>query len=108
MATVQLTEQNFSEVVENNPTVLLDFWAPWCLTCTAFTAVLAASSEHHPGTVFATINTDEQQNLAGAAGITSVPTLLVIKDHRLVHTQHGALSPAALEALLRELAELDG
>lgn len=108
MATVQVTEKNFSDIVENNRTVLMDFWAPWCLSCIGFGDILVAASERHPETVFATVNTDEQQKLAGAARITSVPTLLVIKDHRLVHTQRGAISQQVLEALLDELAHLDG
>lgn len=106
MATVQLTQHNFSAVVENNRIVLIEFWAPWCSSCTAFTATLTASSECHSDAVFATVNTDEQQALAGAAAITSVPTLLVIKAGQVVHRQRGAVGRAVLEAMLDELDTL--
>lgn len=107
MATLQLTKENFQEVVENNDTVIVDFWAPWCAPCRAFGPVFEKASENHSDAVFAKINTQEQQELAAAFNIRSIPTLMVFRDRTLVFSQPGMLPGHVLDELVRKVKELD-
>ena len=107
MATVELTKDNFEEVVTGNDTVLVDFWAPWCGPCKGFAPVFEQASETHADVVFAKVNTDEQQELAAAFNIRSIPTLMVFREKVILFQQAGALPASALEQLLSQAKGLD-
>ena len=107
MATVDLTSENFEKTVNESPMVVIDFWAPWCGPCRGFAPVFEKSSEAHPDVVFAKVNTDEQQELAGAFGIRSIPTLMVFREKVILFQQAGALPGNALEQVLSQAKSLD-
>ena len=90
MATIELTKDNFEQTINGNQTVIIDFWAPWCGPCRGFAPVFEKASEAHPDVVFAKINSDEQQELAGAFNIRSIPTLLLFKNGERVDQKVGA------------------
>ena len=107
MATQDLTEQNFNDTVAGNDIVLVDFWASWCGPCRAFAPTFTASSEKHPDIVFAKVDTEANEQLAAAAEIKAIPTLMAFKKGHLVFNQAGALPPAALEDLITQIRDLD-
>lgn len=107
MATVELTKDNFAEVVSANDTVLVDFWASWCGPCRAFGPVFEQAAEAHPDLVFGKIDTEAQQELAASFGIQSIPTLMILRDQVIVFSQPGALPGDALEDLISQAANLD-
>ena len=107
MATIELTKENFEATINSNDTVLLDFWASWCGPCQQFAPVFEAMSESHPGIVFAKINTEEQQEIAGHFQIRSIPTLMIFREQIIVFSQPGALPPAGLESIIEKVAALD-
>ena len=107
MATVELTKENFEKTVNDHPMVVIDFWAPWYGPCRGFAPVFEKTSESHPDVVFAKINTDEQQELAGAFGIRSIPTLMVFREKVVLFQQAGALPGGALEQVISQAKALD-
>ena len=107
MATVTLTKDNFDEVVGGDGLVLVDFWASWCGPCRMFAPVFERASQQHPDVVFGKVDTEAQPELAGAFGITSIPTLMVIRDKVVLYAQPGALPQAALEELIGKAQEVD-
>ncbi len=107
MATIDLTQENFEKTVNENPLVVVDFWAPWCGPCKGFAPVYEQASEAHPGVVFAKVNTDEQQELASAFAIRSIPTLMVFRDKVILFQQAGALPRTALDQVITQAKSLD-
>jgi thioredoxin len=107
MATVELTKDNFDQVVTGNDMVIIDFWAPWCGPCRNFAPVYEAASEKNPGIVFGKINTEDEQELAGQFGIRSIPTLVIFREHVGIFSQPGALPASALDEIIVKARELD-
>jgi len=107
MATLDLTKDNFEQTVLNNDLVILDFWAPWCGPCQGFAPVYEEISEKYADVVFAKVNTEEEQELAGHFQIRSIPTLMVFREKVIIFTQPGALPGSALEEIIAKAKMLD-
>lgn len=107
MATVELTKDNFEQVVTGNDMVVVDFWAPWCAPCRSFAPTFEAASEKHEGVVFAKVNTEQEQDIAAAFNIRSIPTLMVFRENVILYAEPGALPPTALEEILDKAKSLD-
>ena len=107
MATTTLTSENFDEVVSASDLVLIDFWAGWCGPCRAFAPVYERVSARHDDAVFGKVDTDAEPGLAGAFGISSIPTLVIIRDNVILYAQPGALPEQALEELVGKARTAD-
>ena len=107
MATTELTAENFESVVDGGGLVLVDFWAAWCGPCRMFGPVFERVSERHPDVVFGKVDTEAEPALAGGFGISSIPTLMIIRDKVVLYAQPGALPEQALEQLISQAREID-
>jgi thioredoxin 1 len=107
MATINVGEKEFEKLITESPIVFVDFWAEWCGPCKMFGPVFEAASEKHPDVVFAKVDTEAEQSLAGAAGITSIPTLMAFRDGILLFRQPGALPAPSLEELIGAIKAAD-
>jgi thioredoxin 1 len=107
MATVELTAENFEPALTAGGLLLVDFWAAWCGPCRRFGPVFERVSGNHPDAVFAKVDTQAQPELAAAFGISSIPTLVLIRDNVVLYAQPGALPEQALEQLIAKAREID-
>ena len=107
MGAVAIGMKDFQQTVEKGGIVLVDWWAPWCGPCRSFAPNFEAVAEANPDVTFAKVDTDEEQELAGAFQIRSIPTLMVFRDKVLVFSQAGALPKSVLEELLAKVRALD-
>ena len=107
MSTIALTSETFEDTVTRQGITLVDWWASWCGPCRMFAPVFEQASEKHPDVTFGKIDTEDQQGLSAAAGITSIPTLMAFRDGILVFRQPGALQAAALEQVIQAVRDLD-
>ena len=107
MATVNLTAETFESTVLADGIVLVDWWAPWCGPCRMFGPIFEEASEQHADIVFAKVDTEAEQELAGAASISSIPTLMIFRDGILLYSEAGALPAPALEDIITQVQALD-
>ena len=107
MATIDLTKNNFEDIVRKNDMVVVDFWASWCGPCRGFAPVFDAASEKHQDIVFGKVNADDEQELAGTFGIRSIPYVMVMREKVVVFAQAGALPVEGLESIIRQVRALD-
>lgn len=107
MPTLPLDADNFQTTITGHPNVIIDFWAPWCGPCRNFAPTFEAAAEKNPGMVFAKVNTEEQQEIASAFNIRSIPTLMIFRDQIVIYSEAGALAPAAFDQLIEQAMALD-
>jgi len=107
MATVDLTPENFKDVIEQNDFVIVDFWAPWCGPCQSFGPVYEQVSEKYDDIVFAKVNTQDQQELAGMFNVRSIPTLMIFREQVILYSEAGALPQSSFEKLIEDARALD-
>ena len=107
VATIEVTQENLHQIINENNMVIVDFWAPWCGPCRSFAPAYEATSEKHPDVVFAKVNTEEQQALAGYFQIRSIPTLMIFREKIIIFAQPGALPASAFEQVIEKAKALD-
>jgi len=107
MATIQLTSENFKDVINNNDIVIVDFWAEWCGPCKSFGPTFEAASDKYPEIAFAKVNTEEEREMAAGFNIRSIPTLMVFREQVILYAEAGALPASALDQLVEQVKGLD-
>jgi len=107
LATVELTKENFEQVVNDHDMVVVDFWAPWCGPCRWFAPAFEAESARHDDVVFGKVNTEDQQELAAAFNIRSIPTLMFFREKVILYAEAGALPPAMLAEVVKQAKSVD-
>lgn len=107
MATVELTLEKFEQTLKENEIVIIDFWAEWCGPCKSFGPIFEKTSESHPDILFAKVDTEAQQELAGGLGIRSIPTTMIFRDNILIMSEPGVLPESSLNDVLAKTRELD-
>jgi len=107
MPTLELNADNFQQAINDNDNLIIDFWAPWCAPCRGFAPTFEAASEKRTDVVFAKVNTEEQQEIAAAFNIRSIPTLMMFRDQIIIYSEAGALPAAAFEQLIEQAMALD-
>ena len=107
MATVELNEDSFESTISDNDIVIVDFWAPWCGPCRSFAPTYESISENHEDIVFAKVNTEDEQGIAAAFQIRSIPTLMIFREKIILFSQPGAMPGAQLEDIIKQVRDLD-
>jgi thioredoxin len=107
VATVELNKGNFEDIVTQNKMVIVDFWASWCGPCKSFAPVFEATSEQHPDIVFGKVNADDEQELAAAFSVRSIPYVMLLREKVVLFAQAGALPAEGLESVIRQARALD-
>ncbi len=107
MATIELNKENLVSTINDNPFVIIDFWAPWCGPCQSFAPVYEQVSEKYPDIVFAKVNTEEEQEIAAQFNIRSIPTLMIFRDQIIIYAEPGALPAQTFEQLVEQAKNLD-
>ena len=107
MATTDLTQDNFQKTLDESDILFIDFWADWCGPCKQFAPVYTAASEQHPEITFGKVDTEAQQELAAAANISSIPTIMAFRESVLVFAQPGALNAEQLDEVIGAVKDLD-
>ena len=107
MALVNLTEATLNEIIENNNTVIIDFWAPWCGPCKSFGPIYEKTAEQYPDIVFGKVNTEDEQAVAGQFQIRSIPTTVILKEGIMIFQQAGVMPEESLKDVIKQVQELD-
>lgn len=107
MATIEVTDHNFSELLEKHDTIFLDFWAPWCGPCRQFTPIFESVSNKHPNVVFGKVNSDDQQKLSSYFNIRSIPTLIILRQKIVIEQASGVIPEDTLNDAVAKVLALD-
>ena len=107
MAVVTLTKANFKQTIETNAFVIVDFWAPWCDPCVAFTPTFEAAAKNNPDIVFGMVNTEADPEISEYFEVAQIPGILIIRDQAGIHTQVGEIGAPALDAIIAWARERD-